>query len=99
LSIELTNGLTYIVYRAFTGVVIFSGVLSKGSAKIKNLETDDSATELTNVGFEGETIYNTKFTCVVRNAANELLVEHCIVGFLRDQDRQNFTQVYNEKTL
>ena len=50
ISLELTNGLIYIVYRTFTGAVIFQGVLSKKAAKIKDLEHDESGTELSNIG-------------------------------------------------
>jgi hypothetical protein len=51
LSIEKTNEVNYIVFRNFTGKVLFSGIVNKQAAKIKVLE-DENKRKL-------------KFTCVV----------------------------------
>ena len=70
ISLELINDVVHVVYRTFTGMVIFSGFLSKESAKIKNEDEDDAQYELSNMGYEGEPIFNIKFTCMVRNSSN-----------------------------
>ena len=40
--------------------------------------------------------YKCKFTVMVRRGVKDFPLEHCVLSFLSDTDRKNFTKVYTE---
>ena len=84
-SIEKSNDISHVVYRALTGQVFFQGILNKAAAKIKVLTEEDDP--------KNAQKFKVKFTAVVKNKESKsgektekpqpkFVMEHCQGRFL-----------------
>ena len=77
------------IYRTLAGRSLFSGIIAKKSARIKQGER-----------VEGKSVkHKLKFTAVVTARAEEgekahMVIEHLEAKFLRQADMENFEKVY-----
>jgi hypothetical protein len=76
--------LHYLVYRNFLGATQFSALINPQIAKIKSLEVKPSK-------------FQSKIAVGVRDPATQKYeIEHCMLSFITDLDRQTFSKVFAE---
>ena len=83
ISIEYkqTSDQHFLIYRSFSGMILFNGLLLLGATKVKDMaqEQEQRSAKITTYKYSEE---NNKYDC-----------EHCIIRFVEELDKENFVQV------
>ena len=86
ISIEYkqTSDQHFLIYRSFSGMILFNGLLLLGATKVKDMaqeggDQEQRSAKITTYKYSEE---NNKYDC-----------EHCIIRFVEGVDKENFVQV------
>lgn len=83
---ESEQSLHYIVYRNYVGATLFSGLINKNTARIKEIEDDSGTGEI-----------KAKLAVLCANPITKKYeIEHCEVSFTTDADRKGFIKVFQQ---